>query len=78
MKKILDMIERVKAAGTLTDWEKSFITSLSERAEKYGEALNVSDKQKATIAKIFEERVGGSRPPKKTGSSFPVSDELPA
>lgn len=79
MKKNLQQIERIKAAqDVLTEWEKSFVAGITERAVKYGETLHISDKQAAILNKIFEERVGAGRPPKEAGSPFPASDNLPA
>ena len=62
IKTILNQIAAIqKDISVLTDWERDFVKSISERAEKYGEGLNVSDKQAGILSKIFEERVGASR-----------------
>lgn len=86
IKKVLAQITAIqKTESAMTDWEKDFIKSIAERAEKYGETLNVSDKQAAAVQKIFDQRVEGKDDRKSgkvestpAGNPFPVSDELPA
>lgn len=86
IKKVLKQITAIqKKESDLTEWEKDFIKSLAERAEKYGETLNISDKQAAVISRIFDQRVEGIDDRKTgkvestpAGNPFPQSDELPA
>lgn len=85
IKTILKQVADIKKADGLSEWEKEFIKSIAERAEKYGDQLSISEKQAATIQKIFDQRVEG-KDDRKSGKSeskseanpFPVSDELPA
>lgn len=85
------VIGRVESLGKrisdLNEWEKSFVSSLSERIGKYGERTMISDKQAAVVESIWD-KLSGEKPEKKARKAdkadktnpFPSfqSDELPA
>lgn len=85
---VISRIESLqKRISDLTEWEKSFVSSLSERIGKYGERTMISDKQAAVIESIWD-KLSGEKPEKKarkagkaeSANPFPSfqSDELPA
>lgn len=85
---VISRIESLqKRISDLTEWEKSFVSSLSERIGKYGVSTMISDKQAAVVESIWD-KLSGEKPEKKArktkadkANPFPSSfqsDELPA
>ncbi len=55
------MLLEIESNGKdLTEWEKEFLSNNVEKAHKYPE-VRVSEKQKAIIRRIHEQRVGVSQ-----------------
>ena len=57
IKVIIHWVSSIKTEGiNLTDWEESFIESIYERLERYGEKTILSDRQIQTIEKIYADK----------------------
>lgn len=55
------LILAIKEHGKdLDSWEQQFIDSLVEKAEKYGQKIYLSDKQRSIIERIHDNKVMSS------------------
>lgn len=52
--KRLDWILTKAQESDLTSWEESFISDLTKRREKYGDKINISERQEEILERIAE------------------------
>lgn len=46
--------------SSLTDWERGFMNSITERVEKYGNKTFISGKQMAVVQRVYDKLMGVS------------------
>ena len=54
LKRLDWILTKAQGATTLTDWEDSFVNDLTERRERQGDGINISDKQEEVLERIAE------------------------
>ncbi len=69
-----DLCELAVASGKLNDWEKTFVTDLLARADKYQGNLILSEKQQSILDKIQVNALGITTAP---AASFDASKDIP-
>lgn len=51
------LLSQLQSCGELTEWEQDFVDDMTERSEKYGARIFISDKQFEILMRLRDERL---------------------